>query len=234
MPDRAFHTERTLRRRDGGLIGGEASTEWEPSKAGPIRRGGAGALLRFRLAEAECGGLCGDESPLTLWRSSTPLIRSKEPNISAENRCAAVGSRAGTSSRVPPPRGSGVLRTSEIGDNDMKTPTTLIIMDGFGLEGPPRATRWSTPHPKSGPDLPDFPWLLTSSASDWMWPAGGPDGQQRGGPHQHGASAGWSFRTCSHISRDIESGEFFKNPAYLDAMSNCREGLRPSSDGPVV
>ena len=31
------------------------------------------------------------------------------------------------------------------------------------------------------------------------------------------------FQDLPHISRDIESGEFFKNPAYLEAMSNCRE-----------
>jgi len=31
------------------------------------------------------------------------------------------------------------------------------------------------------------------------------------------------FQDLPHISRDIESGEFFQNPAYLEAMSNCRE-----------
>ena len=31
------------------------------------------------------------------------------------------------------------------------------------------------------------------------------------------------FQDLPHISRDIGSGEFFKNPAYVEAMENCRE-----------
>lgn len=31
------------------------------------------------------------------------------------------------------------------------------------------------------------------------------------------------FQDLPHISRDIDSGEFFKNPAYLEAMEHCRE-----------
>ena len=31
------------------------------------------------------------------------------------------------------------------------------------------------------------------------------------------------FQDLPHISRDIESGAFFENPAYVEAMANCRE-----------
>ena len=31
------------------------------------------------------------------------------------------------------------------------------------------------------------------------------------------------FQDLPHISRDIQSGEFFKNTAYTEAMENCRE-----------
>ena len=31
------------------------------------------------------------------------------------------------------------------------------------------------------------------------------------------------FQDLPHISRDIETGAFFENPAYLEAMENCRE-----------
>ena len=35
------------------------------------------------------------------------------------------------------------------------------------------------------------------------------------------------FQDLPHISRDIDSGEFFKNPAYLEAMEHCGNGGPP-------
>ena len=103
MPDRAFHTERTLRRRDGGLIGGAASNRMGAQQSGShSERRRKEALLRFRLAEAECGGLCGDESPLTLWRSSTPLIRSKRAEHFLRKMAAARRSALTGGNQFPP------------------------------------------------------------------------------------------------------------------------------------
>ena len=43
------------------------------------------------------------------------------------------------------------------------------------------------------------------------------------------------FQDLPHISRDIDSGEFFKNPAYLEAMDQLPGmGDRPAPDGPAV
>ena len=104
----------------------------------------------------------------------------------------------------------------------MKTPTTLIIMDGFGLEGPSAGNavvNAPTPIWTGSSGIPRLPAVRLRPGCGT---AGGPDGQQRGGPHQYGAGR-VVFQDLPHISRDIESGEFFKNPAYLEAMSNCRE-----------
>ena len=52
-----------------------------------------------------------------------------------------------------------------------------------------------------------------------------PDGQMGNSEvgHTNMGAGRVVFQDLPHISRDIESGEFFKNPAYLEAMSNCRE-----------
>ena len=41
--------------------------------------------------------------------------------------------------------------------------------------------------------------------------------------HTHIGAGRVVFQDLPHISRDIQSGAFFKNPAYVEAMENCRE-----------
>ena len=67
-----------------------------------------------------------------------------------------------------------------------KTPTTLIIMDGFGLR---TETEGNAVAAANTPRLDQFfqeyaHTELSASGLDVGLPAG-PDGQQRGGPHQH-------------------------------------------------
>ena len=105
----------------------------------------------------------------------------------------------------------------------MKTPTTLIIMDGFGLgeAGPGNAVaNASTPNlDRIFRDCPGC--KLSASGLD----VGLPDGQMGNSEvgHTNMGAGRVVFQDLPHISRDIESGEFFQNPAYLEAMSNCRE-----------
>ncbi|MFR4758396.1 MAG: hypothetical protein ACLT9P_10180 [Evtepia gabavorous] len=105
----------------------------------------------------------------------------------------------------------------------MKTPTTLIIMDGFGLDGPLRRQRSrSTPPPPvwTGcfPRLPSASWPPPA----WMWDC--PTGQMGNSEvgHTNIGAGRVVFQDLPRISRAIEDGDFFENPAYLDAMSNCR------------
>ncbi len=105
----------------------------------------------------------------------------------------------------------------------MKTPTTLIIMDGFGLapqsEGNAVA---NTPTPYLDKIFGECPGCrLSASGLD----VGLPDGQMGNSEvgHTNIGAGRVVFQDLPHISRDIETGEFFRNPVYLEAMSNCRE-----------
>ena len=105
----------------------------------------------------------------------------------------------------------------------MKTPTTLIIMDGFGLEGPSAGNAVvNAPTPNLDRIFRDFPGCrLSASGLDVGLPEGQMGNSEVG--HTNIGAGRVVFQDLPHISRDIDSGEFFKNPAYLEAMSNCRE-----------
>ncbi len=105
----------------------------------------------------------------------------------------------------------------------MKTPTTLIIMDGFGMEGPSAGNAVVN---ASTPNLDKFfsqcpHSRLSASGLD----VGLPDGQMGNSEvgHTNIGAGRVVFQDLPHISRDIETGAFFENPAYLEAMENCRE-----------
>jgi 2,3-bisphosphoglycerate-independent phosphoglycerate mutase len=105
----------------------------------------------------------------------------------------------------------------------MKTPTTLIIMDGFGEEpqSPGNAVT-NTPTPNLDRIFSECPGCrLAASGLD----VGLPDGQMGNSEvgHTNIGAGRVVFQDLPHISRDIESGVFFQNPAYLEAMTNCRE-----------
>ena len=105
----------------------------------------------------------------------------------------------------------------------MKTPTTLIIMDGFGVENPSAGNAVVN---ASTPNLDRiFSQCPGSRLSASGLDVGLPEGQMGNsevGPTNIGAGR-VVFQDLPHISRDIETGAFFENPAYLEAMDNCRE-----------
>ena len=107
----------------------------------------------------------------------------------------------------------------------MKTPTTLIIMDGFGLS-PSQAAGDNAIAAARTPNLDKLfagnPLCrLSASGLD----VGLPDGQMGNSEvgHTNIGAGRVVFQDLPHISRDIETGVFFENPAYLEAMDNCRE-----------
>ena len=106
---------------------------------------------------------------------------------------------------------------------DMKTPTTLIIMDGFGLND---KTEGNAVKAAKTPVLDrllseNAHTALSASGSDVGLPEGQMGNSEVG--HTNIGAGRVVFRDLPHISRDIDSGEFFKNPAYLEAMEHCRE-----------
>ena len=105
----------------------------------------------------------------------------------------------------------------------MKTPTTLIIMDGFGLApaGPGNAIA-NTPKPNLDKIFRDCPGCrLSASGLDVGLPEGQMGNSEVG--HTNIGAGRVVFQDLPRITRDIQTGDFFQNPAFLEAMDNCRE-----------
>ena len=105
----------------------------------------------------------------------------------------------------------------------MKTPTTLIIMDGFGVEVPSAGNAVvNAPTPNLDRIFAQCPGSkLSASGLDVGLPEGQMGNSEVG--HTNIGAGRVVFQDLPHISRDIETGAFFENPAYLEAMENCRE-----------
>ncbi|MCI9514334.1 MAG: 2,3-bisphosphoglycerate-independent phosphoglycerate mutase [Oscillospiraceae bacterium] len=103
----------------------------------------------------------------------------------------------------------------------MKTPTTLIIMDGYGLTGPGAGNAVVN---ASTPVLDQLfannpHTTLSASGLD----VGLPDGQMGNSEVGHTNIGGGRvvFQDLPRISRAIEDGSFFENAAYVSAMDAC-------------
>ena len=104
-----------------------------------------------------------------------------------------------------------------------KTPTTLIIMDGFGLSGSDAGNAVHTARtPRLDQFFQDFAnTTLSASGLDVGLPEGQMGNSEVG--HTNIGAGRVVFQDLPHISRDIDSGAFFQNPAFVEAMENCRE-----------
>ena len=104
-----------------------------------------------------------------------------------------------------------------------KTPTTLIIMDGFGLSGDLRgnAVR-AAKTPRLDQLFAEFPnTALAASGLD----VGLPDGQMGNSEVGHTNIGGGRvvFQDLPRITNAVADGSFFENPAYNHAMDVCLE-----------
>ncbi len=103
-----------------------------------------------------------------------------------------------------------------------KKPTVLMILDGFGLND--RAEGNAVKLAKT----PNFDKLLT----DWPWVKGGasgldvglPDGQMGNSEvgHLNIGAGRIVYQELTRITKSIEDGDFFDNPALVKAMDNCK------------
>ena len=104
-----------------------------------------------------------------------------------------------------------------------KTPTTLIIMDGFGLTG---GTVGNAIRTAATPRLDQFfqefaHTTLRASGLD----VGLPDGQMGNSEvgHTNIGAGRVVFQDLPRITKSITDGDFFTNPAYNHAMDACKE-----------
>ena len=105
----------------------------------------------------------------------------------------------------------------------MKTPTTLIIMDGFGLrdEAQGNAIK-SAPTPVLDKLFAENPTSkLSASGIDVGLPAGQMGNSEVG--HTNIGAGRVVYQDLPKISRDIDQGTFFQNPAYQKAMLAAKD-----------
>ena len=102
-----------------------------------------------------------------------------------------------------------------------KTPTVLVIMDGFGMGNPGAGNAVSLAN------TPVLDRLFAENAHTTLSASGLdvglPDGQMGNSEVGHTNIGGGRvvFQDLPRISRAIDSGEFFENPAYNKAMDDC-------------
>ena len=105
----------------------------------------------------------------------------------------------------------------------MKTPTTLIIMDGFALgEEIPGNAVLAAATPQLDYLFSQYPFCqLEASGLD----VGLPDGQKGNSEvgHTNIGAGRVVFQDLPKISHAIEDGTFFENSAYLEAIQACKE-----------
>ena len=105
----------------------------------------------------------------------------------------------------------------------MKTPTTLIIMDGYGLRS---ATEGNAIFKARTPNLDRY-WAeyphttLSASGLDVGLPEGQMGNSEVG--HTNIGAGRVVFQDLPRITLDIEKGMFFENGAYISAMDACKE-----------
>ncbi len=107
----------------------------------------------------------------------------------------------------------------------MKTPTTLIIMDGFGISHSDKPGDNAIAAAKT-PNLDKLfaensCCRLSASGLD----VGLPDGQMGNSEvgHTNIGAGRVVFQDLPRISLEIQEGKFFQNPAYTAAMDACKE-----------
>ena len=116
-----------------------------------------------------------------------------------------------------------------------KTPTTLIIMDGFGLTNPAsgNAIR-AAKTPRLDQFFQEFAHTqLQASGLDVGLPEGQMGNSEVG--HTNIGAGRWCSRTCPASPSPFRMATSFQNPAYCHAMDACLEkGHVPAPDGPSV
>ena len=105
----------------------------------------------------------------------------------------------------------------------MKTPTTLIIMDGFGLRDEEQGNAVkSAPTPVLDKLFAENPTSkLSASGIDVGLPAGQMGNSEVG--HTNIGAGRVVYQDLPKISRDIDQGTFFQNPAYQKAMQAAKD-----------
>ncbi|MFI3254360.1 MAG: 2,3-bisphosphoglycerate-independent phosphoglycerate mutase [Eubacteriales bacterium] len=104
----------------------------------------------------------------------------------------------------------------------MKTPTTLIILDGYGSEDPSKGNAIAnTDTPNLDKIFAGPHSLLATSGLEVGLPEGQMGNSEVG--HTNIGAGRIVYQDLPKITKDIESGAFFEKEALKEVMSHCRE-----------
>ena len=105
----------------------------------------------------------------------------------------------------------------------MKTPYALIIMDGYGLAPDGKGNAISIDGSKNVKQLmKDYPSASLGASGMCV---GLPDGQMGNSEvgHLNMGAGRIVYQELTRITKEIQEGTFFENPALMDAVNNCKK-----------
>ena len=104
-----------------------------------------------------------------------------------------------------------------------KKPTVLMILDGFGLNEKQEANAiFQAKTPVLDKLMADYPFVRGNASG---MAVGLPDGQMGNSEvgHLNMGAGRIVYQELTRITKEIQDGTFFENPALLDAVKNCKE-----------
>ncbi|MBS7303521.1 MAG: 2,3-bisphosphoglycerate-independent phosphoglycerate mutase [Lachnospiraceae bacterium] len=104
-----------------------------------------------------------------------------------------------------------------------KKPTVLMILDGYGLNSETKGNAVATAKtPVMDKLMKEYPFVKGNASG---MAVGLPDGQMGNSEvgHLNMGAGRIVYQELTRITKEIQDGTFFENPALLDAVKNCKE-----------
>ncbi len=105
----------------------------------------------------------------------------------------------------------------------MQKPTILMVLDGYGLNDNPQGNAIAAAHtPVMDRLMREYPFVQGQASG---LDVGLPDGQMGNSEvgHMNIGAGRIIYQDLTRITKAIEDGDFFENPALLAAMENCKK-----------
>ncbi len=104
-----------------------------------------------------------------------------------------------------------------------KKPTVLMILDGYGLNEKTEGNAIKLANtPVMNKLMKEYPFVRGNASG---MAVGLPEGQMGNSEvgHLNMGAGRIVYQELTRITKEIQDGDFFKNEAFLDAISNCKK-----------
>ena len=121
------------------------------------------------------------------------------------------------------PRSVWIPLTERRKDNMAKKPTVLLILDGYGLNEKTEGNAVALAKtPVMDRLMKEYPFKKGNASGLFV---GLPDGQMGNSEvgHLNMGAGRIVYQDLTRITKEIEDGDFFKNPVLLEAVENCKK-----------